>query len=237
MIELPRSSARERIYLDLRARLQRCEYGPADRLVDLDVAATFGTSRMPAREALLQLVNEGYLCGTSRGFAIPKLSAADMRDTFELRRLIEPRAAANAARDLDPGAAAALTRAADAAEAALAGRRTEALILAMIDFRSAWLGAVRNARMASAIARFADHVQTVRLATLRDADTQAVATRGLLDLHAAFLRRDPLGVGDRMAAHIATAELAFFADAVEGGAGHGVARVGFVGEQQAGRAT
>jgi len=218
IVDMPRRSARERIYLELRARLQRCQYSSSDRLVDTDVAASFGTSRMPAREALLQLVNEGYLGGTSRGFAIPKLTAADMRDTFEVRRLIEPRAAANAARDLDAIAAAALTRAADAACLALAEQHTEGLILAMIDFRSAWLGAVRNARMASTIARFADQVQTVRLATLRDLDTQAVATRGLLDIHAAFLRRDPLGVGDRMTMHIATAEQAYFAQDLAAGA-------------------
>lgn len=203
-------SARERIYLDLRARLQRCELGPGDRLVDVDVAARFGTSRMPVREALLQLVNEGYLAGTSRGFALPRLTADEMRDCFEVRRLIEPRAAANAARDLDCGAAGALTAAADRARLSLATGHTEGLILAMIDFRSAWLGAVGNARLASTIARFADHVQTVRLVTLRDAATQAIATHGLLDLHAAFVRRDPLAVGDRMAMHVATAEQAYF---------------------------
>lgn len=205
------ASARERIYLDLRARLQRCEFGAGERLVDLDIAQRFGTSRMPVREALLQLVNEGYLVGTSRGFAIPKLTNEEIRDSFEVRKLLEPRAAANAARDLDASAAAALGVAADAARGSLGRRHTEGLILAMIDFRAAWLGAVRNTRLASGIARLADHVQTVRLATLRDLATQQIATEGLLDLEAAFARRDPLGVSDRMATHIATAEQAFFA--------------------------
>ncbi len=204
-------SARERIYTELRARLQRCEFGPSDRLVDIDVAARFGTSRMPVREALLQLVNEGYLTGTSRGFMVPVLGLADMRDSFEVRRLIEPRAAANAARDLDAAAAASLEAAAVDARAALEAHADEALIQAMISFRAAWLGAVRNARLASTIGRFADHVQTVRLATLHDAQTQRVATEGLEQLCAAFLRRDALAVGDRMTMHIATAEQAFFA--------------------------
>jgi DNA-binding GntR family transcriptional regulator len=204
-------SARERIYLELRARLQRCEFGPNDRLVDIDVAARFGTSRMPVREALLQLVNEGYLTGTSRGFMVPVLSLADMRDSFEVRRLIEPRAAANAARDLDAVAATALEAAALSARAAVDAHADEALIQAMIAFRAVWLGQVRNARLASTIGRFADHVQTVRLATLHDSQTQGVATEGLEQLCAAFLRRDALAVGDRMTMHIATAERAFFA--------------------------
>lgn len=212
IVGLPKArSARERIYLDLRARLQRCEFGPDERLVDVDIAARFGTSRMPVREALLQLVNEGYLVGTTRGFAIPKLTDAEIRDSFEVRKLLEPRAAANAARDLDTSAAAALSAAAADARVALARQQTEGLILAMIDFRAAWLGAVRNARLASSIARLADHVQTVRLTTLRDLATQQVATDGLLELEAAFARRDPLGVSDRMTTHIAIAEQAFFA--------------------------
>ena len=82
-------------------------------------------------------------------------------------------------------------------------------MLAMIDFRATWLGAVRNARLASTIARFADHVQTVRLATLRDASTQGIAADGLDELCKAFLRHDSLAVSDRMETHIAIAEHAF----------------------------
>src|SRR5215213_1180333 len=104
-------SLRERIYTDLRVRLQRCEFGPDDRLVDVDVASTYGTSRMPVREALLQLVNEGYLVGTTRGFMVPVLTQDDVRDIFEVRKLLEPRAAAHAARDLDSPAEAALAKA------------------------------------------------------------------------------------------------------------------------------
>ena len=49
----------ERVYLELRERLQRCEIGPDQRLVDVEIAATYGVSRMPARVALLRLANEG----------------------------------------------------------------------------------------------------------------------------------------------------------------------------------
>ena len=52
-------SLSERIYLDLRGRLQRCEIEPDGRLVDLEIANSYGTSRMPAREALLRLANAG----------------------------------------------------------------------------------------------------------------------------------------------------------------------------------
>src|SRR3954467_5450201 len=133
------SSLRERIYSDLRLRLQRCEFGPDDRLVDVDVAATYGTSRMPVREALLQLVNDGYLVGTTRGFAVPTLTVEDIRDIFEVRKLLETRAAAHAARDLDASAEPALTHAIEEARAAIAAGDVERLIMANIDFRTGWL--------------------------------------------------------------------------------------------------
>lgn len=205
------TSARERIYLDLRGKLQRCELSSRDRLVDVDLAARFGTSRMPAREALLQLVHEGYLVSTTRGFMVPILTLDDVRDSFEVRKLLEPRAAASAAREMREEGQAALCAAAGNARLAAYGQDFEKLVLAMIDFRAVWLGSVRNARLASTIARFADHVQTVRLATLRDATTQAVAADGLCELYSAFLSRDLIAVSDRMATHIAIAEHAFLA--------------------------
>jgi DNA-binding GntR family transcriptional regulator len=204
-------SLRERIYLELRRRLQRCEIGPSDRLVDTEIAAEFGASRMPAREALMRLVHEGYLTGSTRGFVIPALSLSDVLEIFEIRRLLEPRAAALAARDLTEAAAAALTDALADARAAEAKGDVEGLILANMAFRAAWLGAVRNARLAETIARFVDQVQTVRLATLRDAATRRVVLDGLMRLHDAFQRRDPVAAADRMAEFIAQAERAFLA--------------------------
>lgn len=218
-------SLRQQIYRDLRGRLQRCEIGANDRLVDLEVAAAYGTSRMPAREALLQLVHEGYLAGSTRGFVIPTLSEDDVREIFEIRRLLEPRAAGNAARDLTPPADHALALALAEAEASTASGDVERLILANIAFRSAWLAAVRNRRLAATIARFVDHVQTVRLHTLRDGATQRVVLDGLIGLYDAFRARDALAAQDRMAAFVASAERAYFhaadaaaADAPAGGA-------------------
>lgn len=206
-----RESIRERIYADLRRRLQRSEFGPEDKLVDVEIASAYGASRMPAREALLQLVNEGYLVGTTRGFAVPTLTLQDVRDVFEMRKLLEPRAAAHAARALDASTEAQLTSALADAKAATEEDDVERFILANIEFRNSWLGCVRNERLASTISRFVDHVQTVRLETLRRPATRQVVIEGLEDLHAAFVARDPIAASDRMAAFIGAAEQAYFA--------------------------
>jgi DNA-binding GntR family transcriptional regulator len=200
----------ERIYTDLRARLQRCAIQPDERLVDVELAAAYGTSRMPAREALLRLVAEGYLVGTTRGFAVPTLTLEDIREIFGVRRLVEPPAAADAASRIDAAAVAELDAAIAQARTAVANGDTEMMILANMNFRHVWLSHVGNARLAATIARFVDHVQTVRLGTLSNPPTRRIVMDGLESLYEALVRRDAAKTRVRMAAFLAAAEKAFF---------------------------
>lgn len=198
-------------YLELLGRIQRGEVGPNARLVDTALAAELGVSRMPVREALLRLVHEGYLVGTTRGFMLPRLSTRDVADIFEVRRLLEPRAAAQAAQALDTVALAALDLAHRRAGAAFARHDWVGFMEANTAFRRAWLTAVPNARLAATISRFVDHVQTIRLGTLQDLASQGVAMALLDELMAGFRSRDVLGVHDAMARLIDRAEERFFA--------------------------
>ncbi|MCX7140239.1 MAG: GntR family transcriptional regulator [Proteobacteria bacterium] len=205
----------ERIYNDLRERLQRGSMLPEERLVDKDLAAAYGASRMPAREALarealLRLVNDGYLIGTSRGFAIPTLSLEKISDLFEVRRLLEPQAAANAARHMNAATVAELTAAMHQARAAVADNDAHLMILANMAFRNAWLSRVANRSLADTIARFVDHVQTIRLSTLRDPAARRVVVEGLEGIFAALVKGDATQTKVRMAAFLAAAERVFF---------------------------
>ncbi len=209
----PRESLSTRAYDELRERLRRGQVAPDDRLVDTEIARELVVSRMPVREALLQLVAEGYLVSTARGYRVPTLTRQDVTEIFEVRRLLEPRAAALPARDLQPDAAARLSRALAEARDAVARGDFSGLFHANVDFREAWLGAVRNTRLASTITRFIDHVQTVRYGTLRDAATQQVVIAGLTELHDAMLRHDSVVAQDCMLGFIHSAERSFAAQA------------------------
>jgi DNA-binding GntR family transcriptional regulator len=205
------NSLREQIYADLRRRLHQGEFGEDDRLVDIDVAATYGTSRMPVREALLQLANEGYLVGTTRGFALPTLSVEDIRDIFEVRKLLEPPAAANAARDMGDIEQRELTLALMEARQAADRDDLKHVIAASTAFRAAWLTAVHNTRLSGTIARFVDHVWTARVARLRHPAAHRVTVIALETLYDAFMRRDESAARDAMSAYIQAAEDCFFA--------------------------
>jgi DNA-binding GntR family transcriptional regulator len=198
-------------YEALRARLRKGQVLPDDRLVDIEIAAELGVSRMPVREALLQLVLEGQLVSTARGYRIPTLSRQDVHEVFELRLLLEPRAAALAARDMNAGDIARLTAALCEARAAQAAVDFSRLFHANIDFRETWIGAVGNARLAATITRFADQVLTVRHSTLRDAAIQPVVVAGLEELHLAFTRRDSIAAQDAMVRFVLAAERSYYA--------------------------
>jgi len=208
---LPREgNLSDRIYAEVRQRLQLAPLGPEDRLIDLEVAEAYGTSRMPARDALLRLANEGYLVGTTRGFVVPTLTPDDVREIFEVRRLLEPQAIASVARTIDAAAIEELSQALLRARKAASDQDGDEMMQANMAFRRAWLSRVGNQRLAATIARFVDHVQTVRLHTLSDAEARKVVMDGLEFLYAALLNRDEAQARARMTDFIVAAEHAFF---------------------------
>ena len=208
-MDKPSQNLVETIYSDLRLRLQRSEVSPSDRLVDTEIADSYGISRMPAREALLRLVSEGYLIGTTRGFAVRELSLSDISGLFEVRRQLEPRAAASAARDMTPDIEAALTVAIGRIDQTLSDGNIPGLLAANVDFRNTWLRAVTNPHMAATISRFMDYFQSVRLGTFADPSVASRYIDGLSAIHRAFLAHDPLAVHDRMTLFMFAAEEAY----------------------------
>jgi DNA-binding GntR family transcriptional regulator len=207
----------DRIYAELRRRLQRTPLGPDERLFDLDVAATYGTSRMPARDALLRLVNEGYLVGTTRGFVMPVLTAQDVREIFEIRRLLEPSAIANAVAVLTDIQLAAMgaayrkcRRGADKLDIPLISE-------ANIEFRVTWLEAVPNLRLKAEILRFSDHTQQVRRSTMSKPGTMQIVADGMQLLLAGLTARDPVKVREATISFLDSAERLYFQDSEKSG--------------------
>lgn len=193
---MSRTSHRQRIHDTLRARILSGEIGPGDRLVDIVIAGEMGVSRMPVREALMQLASEGYLEGTSRGFSLPSLSHQRILDIYALRRLIEPHAAASAAQSRSESALEQMTAAVEASAATLETAEFEPFLRASELFRSLWLAEVPNPELRAVIERQSGQVQTVRLLTMRSPDAHRTVIAGQRDLLQAIQRRDALDAAD-----------------------------------------
>ncbi|WP_201694963.1 GntR family transcriptional regulator [Paraburkholderia hiiakae] len=207
---LKQTTLTETIYQEVRARLQRGDIGTNERILDYEIADDFGCTRMPVRQALVRLVNEGYLVGTTRGFVMPRLTNDDIHEIFEVRRLLEPSAAAGATAALTDEQHGALKRAYQKAVRACEKQDRAAMITANVEFRDVWLSAVQNSRLQDTIRRFADHAQQVRSLTLTDASTQKIALGGMHDLLESFLERDAKRARTVMLEFILNAEQRYF---------------------------
>lgn len=100
----------------VREKILAGEYAPGAPLLQDSIAAEFGVSKIPVREALVQLRAEGLVdLFAHRGFQVRPLSADEVDEVFNLRLAIEPDAVARGAKL----ARAAETQAAQTALAAL----------------------------------------------------------------------------------------------------------------------
>lgn len=80
------------ITAELRDAVLSGVYGSGEQLRQDALAATFGVSRIPVREALLQLEAEGLVHITPhKGAVVTGLSQAEVDDVFELRNMLETR--------------------------------------------------------------------------------------------------------------------------------------------------
>lgn len=73
----------------LRARIFDGDYPPGTRLIERDLADEFRVSRLPVREALRMLRQEGLLSDRSRGMAVSSLNADEVADLFDVREALE----------------------------------------------------------------------------------------------------------------------------------------------------
>jgi len=77
---------------ELRRRILAGEYPEGFQLKQDALAEDFGMSRIPIREALVQLESEGFVrILPHRGALVSELSADEIAELFELRALLEPR--------------------------------------------------------------------------------------------------------------------------------------------------
>ena len=83
-------SRADRAYAELRRMITTAEVSPGERLAEVAIAEWLGVSRTPVREALQRLEREGLTQRGSRGgFTVAGLSPREVRETCELRVLLD----------------------------------------------------------------------------------------------------------------------------------------------------
>ena len=98
LARIERETVQESVYAALRDRLMRGGFEPGQKLKIGELAAAFGTSAMPVREALNRLAAERAIESMpNRSVRVPALSKAALQDLMETRFAVEGLAVARAA--------------------------------------------------------------------------------------------------------------------------------------------
>jgi DNA-binding GntR family transcriptional regulator len=114
------------IALRIRDKILAGVYAPGAALLQDTIAAEFGVSKIPVREALVRLRAEGLIdIHAHRGFKVRELSSAEVDEVFRLRLLMEPGAVAEGARRATASDHIAAREALRALSVAMAGRQLD----------------------------------------------------------------------------------------------------------------
>ncbi|HTU87904.1 MAG TPA: GntR family transcriptional regulator [Solirubrobacteraceae bacterium] len=109
----------QQVLESLRLALVSGALRPGQRVTQDDVALRLGVSVAPVREALRVLEQEGQLVyRPRRGYFVTELRIEDLEEIYELRRVLEERAARRALPELDDEALTRVRAAADECEVA-----------------------------------------------------------------------------------------------------------------------
>ncbi|CAL9570849.1 GntR family transcriptional regulator [Streptomyces sp. enrichment culture] len=203
-VPTPIPSRTQYVLEEIKRRILTGLLSPGQALVETDLAAQFGVSKTPVREALKTLAGTGLVVMNQyKGVTVRTVDADMAREVYDVRLLLEPEALRRAVRrgaSLD-AARAALTRADDAtdpAERSLANREFHRalylpcgnpLLGRMLDEvrdQAALVSTVAWAADPSWDREAAEHREILRLALGGDADG---AARALHTHIASFVRR------------------------------------------------
>lgn len=104
-----RDNRRQQAYDYIRAKILTADVDEGQRIAEIPLAKELGISRTPVREALNQLASEGLLDRSGWGVAVKQISLGELDEMIRLRQLMEPHAAARAAKLITPDQLATLT--------------------------------------------------------------------------------------------------------------------------------
>lgn len=90
---IEKHTAAEQVYRALKRDIITLQHRPGVSLTEQHLAALYGTSRVPVREACSRLDQEGLLTGRPyRGYSVNHISLKEIGDCFDLRLGLETRA-------------------------------------------------------------------------------------------------------------------------------------------------
>lgn len=200
---LEKANLRERVLRALRAAIISGELTPGEVYSAPSLAATFGVSATPVREAMLDLAKENLVVVVpNKGFRVTVVDEEQLDQITAIRRLLEPPVVAEVT-DLIPaedfaGLRQLAQEIVDGARAGDLAQYTEA----DREFHLRLLGYSGNQRLVDLVAELRGQTRLVGLVSLLDRGYLVSSARDHLDLLDLMERRDAAAVEIFMVRHI-----------------------------------
>ena len=223
------STAGGRAYETIRRAVLDGGFAPGTRLKEEELTALCGVSRTPVREALRRLAVEGLVVVTPhQGAQVVFLEPAELEDSYDLRTLIESRAAARAASRIKPETLERLSRLQDVLESAVAAgplNLADRFIPLNAQFHQIILEAAASARLAAMAHLVAEAPSRIRTLSRYSAEDLDRSMRHHRELIAALTAQDADWAASAMMSHVRAALQVLLRDESERSA---VGRLGVV---------
>lgn len=198
-----RPNLRERVAQALRDALVAGEMRPGVLYSAPALAARFGVSATPVREAMLDLAKEGlFEAVRNKGFRVVEVSERDLDEVIEIRRLIEVPTVARLAQESRAKEARQLRPIAEETVAAAARGDLLAYVAADQRFHLALLGLAGNARLVETVRDLRGRTRLYGLRGVPSGHHMAAAAREHLDILDALAGGDAGAAGRLMERHL-----------------------------------
>jgi DNA-binding GntR family transcriptional regulator len=172
-----RSSAADRVFEHTKAAILSRRYAPHELLTEGELADAVGVSRTPVREALLRLQAEGLVrLLPKRGALILPVTAAEVADVWETRRIIETYAVRKAVAARESALLGKLEAHVHRMREALRARDARAYVEADRDFHDAIVAHTGNQILTSLYRSLRDRQLRMGVVNLLEQGTGAVDT-------------------------------------------------------------
>jgi DNA-binding GntR family transcriptional regulator len=201
---MPTRGHLERVYEELKRRIVLCELAPGSVVLEDALAAEFGTSRTPIREALLHLRRDSLVViYPRRGTFVSQIAPRDVHEVFQIRQIVEPRVARLGCRAMG---AAELARYREGFLRSDAGEDSFVAWCELDrDFHSALIASVDNRTLSELYATIMDRTQRLRILSGRLPMRMPVSNREHVEIIDALLARDEERVERLLSDHLAGA--------------------------------
>ncbi|MFH8735838.1 MULTISPECIES: GntR family transcriptional regulator [unclassified Streptomyces] len=198
-----RSSYRERVVDALRAALIAGELRPGEVYSAPGLAARFGVSATPVREAMLDLAKEGLVDTVpNKGFRVTVVSDQQLDEYTHIRALIEIPTTVELATNADPAALEALRPVAQEIVAAAAAGDLITYVEADLRFHLELLALAGNAHLVQVVGDLRRRSRLYGLTSLVEEEKLQASAEEHLEILDALLARDEEAVRAVMTRHI-----------------------------------